>query len=182
MLTFLIILALIAAATAAALFLRRKNRPAEMLDRSQISGVEHFRPLFAPTKDDLLEAERENTELLRAEEKRLADMDKRNASEDLERIHTLWLASPTRAQTISLLYEAAKGENGDIYLKACKDVLRVWRTGSVKDLSAADLAHLMESHYWLIPADKRTPGDHFLIKEEIAGLTREFIHNQKPAV
>ena len=107
-----------------------------------------------------------------------ADRQKQLIDSQYERDLADWIASPTRPKTIVLLSDAAKSENEHIYIKACKEVLRIWRTGSVSDLSANDLAQLMESHYWLIPAENRTPGASFLIKEEIAGLRRGSLHNK----
>jgi hypothetical protein len=174
MLIFLIILCLIAAASAATLYLRRTKLSSEMLGRQTLSGAENFRPLFEPSKTELQEKER----LLMLEKQAEADRQKQLINSEYERELADWIASPNRSQTILLLSNAAKSENEHIYVKACKEVLRIWRAGSVDDLSANDLAQLMESHYWLIPAEKRTPGASFLIKEEIAGLRRGSLHNK----
>jgi hypothetical protein len=170
MLTFLIIFILLAGAAAASLYLRRTNRPSEMLGAPGFDAAQEFKPLFAPSQEELRAAEAEKNRLqLKLNEQAAAG--KREAEEaEIVRLRSLWAAEPTKALTITLLYAAAKSENEGIYLQACKEVLGTWRRGSVKDLSAHDLAQLIESHYWLIPADKRTPGASFLIKQEIAGL------------
>ena len=54
MLIFVIILCLVAAESAAALYLRRTNRSSEMLERQAVSGAENFRPLAEPSKEELL--------------------------------------------------------------------------------------------------------------------------------
>jgi len=54
MLTLFIILGLIAAASAATLYLRRTKLSSEMLGRQSLSGAENFRPLFEPSKAELL--------------------------------------------------------------------------------------------------------------------------------
>jgi len=178
MLTLLIIFGLVAAASAAALYLRRTNRSSEMLERQALSGAENFRPLFEPSKDELLAEQNEKERQAALEKQAEADRQKHLVDDEAERDLAGWVASPGRSQTIVLLSNAAKSENEDIYIKACKKVLLVWRTGSVKDLSADDLALLMESHFWLIPADNRTPGASFFIKEEIAGLRSGSFHNK----
>jgi hypothetical protein len=178
MLTLFIILCLIAAAAAATLYLRRANRSPEMLERQAVAGAENFRSLFGPSKEDLLAQQSEKERLLMLEKQAEADRQKRLIDSQNERELADWIATPSRSKTILLLSGAAKSENEDIYIKACKEVLRIWRTGLVGDLSANDLAQLMESHYWLIPAEKRTPGASFLIKEEIAGLRRGALHNK----
>ena len=63
MLTFLIILGLVAAASTAALYLRRTNRSSEMLERQAVSGAENFRPLFEPSKEELLTEQNEKKRL-----------------------------------------------------------------------------------------------------------------------
>ena len=178
MLTLFIILGLIAAASAATLYLRRTKLSSEMLGRQSLSGAENFRPLFEPSKAELRAEQKEKERLLMMEKQAEADRQKQMIDSQYERDLADWIASPTRPKTIVLLSDAAKSENEHIYLKACKEVLRIWRAGSVDDLSADDLAQLMESHYWLIPAEKRTPGASFLIKEEIAGLRRGSLHNK----
>jgi hypothetical protein len=176
MLTLIIIIALIAAASAATLLLRRTNRSSEMLGPHALPGAENFRPLFEPTKEELEAAELEMKLLQHADKERHSLENEREAAAELDRVRAEWLASRSRTQTILLLYEAAKSQNDDIYLKICEEVLQQWRTGSVDDLSADDLAQLMESHYWLIPADKRTAGVGFRINKEIAGLRSGSFH------
>jgi len=178
MLTLLIILGLIAGASAAALYLRRTNRSPEMLEPQAIAGAENLRPLFEPTKEELLAEQNEKERLLMLETQAEADRQKQLVIDEAELELADWTVSPNRSQTIVLLSDTAKSENEDIYLKVCKEILRVWREGSVSDISADDLALMMESHYWLIPADKRTPGASFLLKEEVAGLRRGPFHNK----
>ena len=178
MLTLLIILGLIAAASAATFYLRQTKRSPEMLEPQVKAGAENFRRLFEPSKEELLAEQNGKERLLTLEKQAEADRQKQLIDSQYELDLADWIASPTRSKTIVLLSNAAKSENEDIYIKACKKVLLVWRTGSVKDLSADDLALLMESHFWLIPADKRTPGASFFIKEEIAGLRSGSFHNK----
>jgi len=178
MLTLFIILGLIAAAAAATLYLRRTKRSSEMLERQAIAGAENFRSLFEPSKEELRAEQNEKERLLMLEKQAEADRQMQSVDDKAQHDLVNWMASPDRSKTILLLSGAAKSENENIYITACKEVLRIWRTGSVGDLSANDLAQLMESHYWLIPAEKRTPGASFLIKEEIAGLRRGSLHNK----
>ena len=170
MLTLLIIFVLLAGAAAASLYLRRTNRPSKMLDQPRFDAAESFRPLFAPSQEDLRAAEAEKERLRQTEIDQAVKRDERAAADEIARLRSAWMRSPTKAHTISLLYAAAKSENETIFLQACREVLKVWRTGSVIDLSADGLAQLIESHFWLIPANKRTPGAKFLIKQETAGL------------
>ena len=63
MLTLFIILGLIAAAAAATLYLRRTKRSSEMLERQAIAGAENFRPLFEPSKEELIAEQNEKKRL-----------------------------------------------------------------------------------------------------------------------
>src|SRR4051794_21035742 len=140
MLTFLIILGLIAGAAAAALYLRRTNRSPEMLEPQVIVGAEKFRPLFEPSKEELLVEQNEKERLLMLETQAEADRQKQLVIDEAELELADWTVSPNRSQPIVLLSDTAKSANEDIYLKVCKEILRVWREGSVSDISADDLA------------------------------------------
>jgi len=88
-----------------------------------------------------------------------------------------WAQSPNRGSTIELLYEASQVSDGGIYLETCEQVLASWRAGKIAELSADDLAQLLESHFWLLRNSERTPGVSFRLNEEIAGLRRESAEN-----
>jgi hypothetical protein len=49
-------------------------------------------------------------------------------------------------------------------------VVREWRAGRIEGLSGADLADLIETHLWLLPAQEKMSGDGFVIKQEISKL------------
>src|SRR6478736_5550316 len=119
MLTLLIILGLIAGAAAAALYLRQTHRSPEMLETQAIAGAENFRPLFEPSKEELLAEQNEKERLLVLETKAEADRQKQLVIDQAELELADWTVSPTRSQTILLLSNAAKSENEDIYLKVC---------------------------------------------------------------
>ena len=129
-----------------------------------------YRPLFQPDEDELRaeasaeakkEAETKRQESLKLREEKLAKFDE---------LRQTWAQSPTRGSTIDLLYEASQVSDGRVYLETCEQVLASWRAGQIADLSADDLAQLLESHFWLLPDRTRTPGVSFRLKEEIAGL------------
>jgi len=52
------------------------------------------------------------------------------------------------------------------------DVIREWRAGRIEGLSNADLADLIETHLWLLPAQEKVSGEGYLVKQEVAELRR----------
>lgn len=134
--------------------------------------AENYRSLFAPTKEDLRLAEKEEqtrSAFERAEEERRLLQQKRA---ELDKIRARWSASPDRSATIDLLYSASQTGDGNSYLAVCEDVLAAWRAERLTAIDADDLAQLLESHLWLLPADQRTPGITFRLRDDIADLRR----------
>jgi len=137
-----------------------------------------YRPLFAPSEEDLRAEEM-------AEAARLAEMDRQESLKQteeklasFEELRQTWANSPNKAGTVEVLYQASQMGCGEVYWDTCDRVLKVWRAGRVGELSADDLAQMLESHYWLLPDNERTPGVSFRLKEEIAGLRREFTESK----
>ncbi|MEP7074966.1 MAG: hypothetical protein ABI878_04080 [Acidobacteriota bacterium] len=137
-----------------------------------------YRPLFEPTAEELQaeqlqeaakEAEIDSRESLKQTEEKLASFD---------HLRQNWANSPNRAGTIELLYQASALGRVELYWDTCERVLAVWRAGTISGLSADDLAQMLESHFWLLRDSERTPGVSFHLKEEIAGLRREFAESK----
>ncbi len=129
-----------------------------------------YRPLFAPTDDELRLAEAEERRQLT--EKR--DAEERQAHQEKLRhvleLHEAWQSSPDRAATIELLRDAAESADGNGYLHICESVLAAWNEGRLSGIEAGDLAQLLETHFWLLPADQRTPGASFRLRSITADL------------
>ena len=135
-------------------------------------GAGDYRPLFAPTDEDLRKADADEKSRLSAKK---ADDERLGLEEklaDLDNLRQNWRESPDRAAAIELLYRASQTENGEAYVNTAIIVLEVWQGGKISDLTADDLAHLLDSHFWLLPTHERTPGVSFRIQQEIAGLRR----------
>jgi hypothetical protein len=139
-------------------------------DRPVSLAAESYRPLFAPTDEDLrlAEAEERKQSTTKQEEAKRQENEEKLAK--LTEFRQTWSEAPNRAATIELLYRASQLEDGDAYLKTCDGVLAAWRDGKLADISAGDLAQLLETHFWLLPAEKRTPGASFRLKEAAAEL------------
>lgn len=164
---FLILILLALAAVAIILVARRQlhpelqqNRPPEYLDG------ESLRPLFAPDDAELraLELEERKSEQEREQEDARIEAEKRLAS--FYEFRQTWRESATRSNTIELLRRAADIGKADVYLETLDAILHNRATGFSDD----DLAQLIESHFWLLPAHERTPGAAHTIKRELAAL------------
>ena len=107
---------------------------------------------------------------MEGEEREASERQEKEKLAKFEELRQTWRTSATRANTIELLFQASQSGDGKIYLDVCEDVLKAWNAGTPDGLAADELAQIMESHVWLIPANERTPGVSFRLKEEIAGL------------
>lgn len=165
----------ILAGVSLAILIRKLVKPVllEQGDRRRNLAAATYRPLFEPTDDDLRRLEADEIKQLAAntaEEKRL-ELKERIAK--LETFRRNWFGSPNRAATIELLYRASQTSDGNAYHDVCESVMAAWRGGKLADISANDLAQLLETHFWLLPADQRTPGVSFRLMQETAGLRRD---------
>lgn len=142
-------------------------------NQPSLPAAENYRPLFEPTDEDLRQFDAKEHARIRAktaEDERLISQERRV---NLEKLRQTWRESPNKAATIDLLYRASQTENGEAYLETADIVLEAWQNGELSDLPGDDLAHLLDSHFWLLPTHERTPGVSFRIQQEIADLRRE---------
>lgn len=164
---------LVLAGISLAILLKKLSKQKLLIEDRPVSmAAQTYRPLFAPTDDDLKRAAAEEYERLAAnwaEEERLNLGQK---LDELEEFCTSWSRSPDRVATVELLHRASQTGKGNAYLKVCEQVLRVWREGRLTAIAADDLAQMLESHLWLLPVDERTPGITFRLKDDIADLRR----------
>jgi hypothetical protein len=176
MLLFIIIFSFCTTVTAAYALLAFKN-----FNRSTNQNTfnpKKFRGLFQPTEEEIRASEKAEKEIEQAktgEAKRLELEEK--ISKVVESID-VWRKLPSRRNTLELLYVASKSENGRVYSDAAKSVLESWQNGKIDDLSAEDLAQILESHFWLLPDEQRTSGINFGLNQEIASLRRKSLENK----
>lgn len=156
-----------------AVFVRRQviNSLAEQEQTRELPEPK-FRTLFGPTDEELLEAER-------IEAARVADLARQEDVNErakklakFDEVRQTWANSSTKTSPAELLYQASQTESGESYWNTCESVLTAWHAGELGSTSADDLAQLLDSHFWLLPENERTPGVSFRLKEEIAGLRR----------
>ena len=170
MLILFIILAAFSAVITLALFAKR--RKAYLLEQNNPKNLpaENFRPLFAPTDEDIRAFElAENEKLLAKEREEI----KRLAEEKIEKVYEMeknWRRSPDRKATAKLLFSVSELSNAKIYGEIAESVIKVWREDKIGNLSARDLADLLDSHFRILPQQERTSGAIFWLREEIEKL------------
>lgn len=170
MLILFTILAAFSALVVLALFAKR--RKAHLLEQNNPKNLpaENYRPLFAPTDEEIRAFEREEKEKLLVEEREKA---RRLAEEEKEKIYELeknWRVSPDKKRTVEMLFVAAEIGDAKMFGEISLNVIKLWREDKVENLPAKDLADLLDSHFRLLPQQERTSGVIFRLKEEIENL------------
>ncbi len=84
-----------------------------------------------------------------------------------------WKRSPDKGTTARMLHVAALSGDAEVYQQAIETAAQFLRDPDVPSLSAADLRQLVESEYWLLPAESRNSGAGFVLKQALARLRRE---------
>jgi hypothetical protein len=168
MLFILTILFVLVAAVAVTVFVKRRierdligsNQPKNLMDTN-------LRPLFAADEEEVRASEAADTDVIEAEpvgddqEKKLAK---------LEELRQAWGANPDKRNTIELLAAAAETGVGEMYAGVAGEVVARFRKREVTEISAADLADLLETHLWLLSPKERMSGEGFFVKQEISEL------------
>lgn len=144
--------------------LLKENEPRVHLE------AETYRPLFAPTAEDLRLAEAKGKEQQTAKYEDDKQRENKARLAEMEVRRQNWSQSPNRAGTIELLRDAPQVYDGDVFVGLCEEISNAFLDGKLTDVSPKDLAALLESHFWLLPAEQRTPGASFRLKLIVASL------------
>jgi hypothetical protein len=169
----LLLLALLAALSAAILLLRYvKRQDARSLEANQNYNLsaEMYRPLFAPTDEEMFALEREEAARIEAEERPHAEQEEVAKHAEVWRLRTEWRAIPNRQNTADLLFLASQTSDAEVFSDVSSEILKVFRETGIGGLSPNELAELLDSHYRLLPQPERSSGALFWLKQEIAGL------------
>jgi hypothetical protein len=166
---FTILVVLSAVAMLAISVKRRKSLPLEQNPPKNFEA-ENFRPLFQPTEEDIRAFEREEkaqAEAKKAEEARRILVEE---TEKLSELEKTWRVLPDRKKTIELLFRAPESGSVKTFSEISENVIKLWRENRIENLTARDLADLLDSHLRTLPQQERTSGDGFWLKEEIENL------------
>ena len=170
MLFLFTILVVLSAVAALAILAKRRNSNLLEQNPPKNFAAPNYRPLFAPTEDELRAEAREEkaeAEAKKAEESRLILVEKAEKVSELEKA---WASAPDRKRTIELLFLASESENAETFSDISQNVIKLWRENRIENLTAQDLADLLDSHFRILPQQERTSGALFWLKEEIERL------------
>lgn len=173
MLILFTILVVLSAAATLGFYVRRRNSLSIEQNPPKNLSAANFRPLFQPTEDELRAFERQEkaeAEAKKAEETRRISEEKTGEVSEFERT---WAQSPDRKGTIELLFLACETENAKIFSETSENVIKLWRENRIENLTAQDLADLLDSHFRILPQQERTSGALFWLREEIENLRAE---------
>lgn len=91
-----------------------------------------------------------------------------------------WQVSPDRVSTAKMLHLAALADDADLFRSAVETALIVWQSGSVPDLSAAELQTLFNSEFWILSTAVRSSGAGFVLKRTLSRAKRELERANNP--
>ena len=135
------------------------------------------RSLFAPDAEELrsieLEEEKRSAAKLSAEARRLEAEEKARKEENVLEFRERWQAAPDKKATIELLRAAAMSESAGTFSDMAETVIELWRENRIENLTAPDLADLLDSHLRILPQQERLSGAVFWIKREIENLRQK---------
>ncbi|HEY8561771.1 MAG TPA: hypothetical protein VIL74_15450 [Pyrinomonadaceae bacterium] len=173
MLILFTILVVLSAVAALAISFKRRSSNFPEQNPPKNFEAESFRPLFEPTEDELRAFAREENALREA---KMADEARRvlvEKSEIVSEFERTWQSAPDRKGAIELLFLASASESAQTFGKAAEKVINLWRENRIENLTARDLADLLDSHFRILPQQERTSGALFWLKEEIQALRGE---------
>lgn len=169
MLFLFIILTIISAVITISL-LSKSRKTLNSSEIKEIQETKLFRSLFELDEEELRALEREErTRLNTLEEQKREDL----LVEKTERVYEfqkIWIGEPNRKNTVGLITLVSQSENGKLFFETAQNVLNFWKENRIGNLSAKDLADLLESHFQTLPQQERASGASFRLKEEIAEL------------
>lgn len=169
MLFLFIILTIISAVITISLLSKSRKtlNPSEI---KEIQETKPYRSLFEPDEEEIRALEREERTRLNAlEEQKREDLLVAKAERVYE-FQKIWSDQPNRKNTVGLIILAAQSENGKLFFETAEEVLNLWKENRIANLSANDLADLLDSHFRTLPQQERISGAIFRLKEEIAEL------------
>jgi Xaa-Pro aminopeptidase len=158
MLVLLTILLTLLAASAIIYFFNRRNFEKQLGFENSgfIPETTNLRPLFEPTEEELLAEEREVEKKLIVNERQASEEAGRKRARAFRTRLNAWRMSPNKTEIADLL-EAASVD-GEMFADAAETIASELQNSKIEGVSTDDLAQMLESYFWLVPAEKRTPG------------------------
>ena len=160
----------ISAVVAFSIYLKRRNKSLDTANLKQFNEPPPYRPLFAPTDEEIRALEREEQKKLEAEQKEAEREISFEKAENVREFEKIWRGEPTKQNTIELLRLATASESAEVFSQTAENVIQVWHNEQAGGLSKEDLAELLDSHLRILPQQERTSGAAFWLKQEIEKL------------
>lgn len=173
----------VAAVLGLSFYLKRRTHSLAAINRQQFDESPP-RSLFEPDADELRAIERENEKHLLA---KIVAQERHLKAEKVENVRLFqekWQNAPDKKTTAELLSVAARSESAEIFSEISESVIEMWRAGGIENLTAPDLADLLDSHFRFLPQQERTSGAIFWVKREITKLRSrsEEIRQDQPRI
>lgn len=154
-------------------YLGRKTKRLKKQNQPLFTEPPRYRPLFAPTIEEIRASEREEEARRAAKVKDELRQQKARKIEEADDFQKVWRNQTSRGNTIEFLRLAAASENAEVFSNSARDVLNFWNDKKIENLSAQDLADLLDSHLRTLPQQERASGILFWLKQEIQSLRRK---------
>jgi hypothetical protein len=164
-----IIIVGVAAVYGFSFYLKRRTKSLTANNRAHFSESPP-RILFEPDADELRAVDREIINRVSAKsaaEERLLKAEKAKA---VRLFLEKWQTAPDKRTVAELLRVAARSDSAEIFSETAESVVEMWRSGRIENLTASDLADLLDSRFRLLSQQERTSGAIFWVKREIVKL------------
>lgn len=151
-------------------FLKSRRKSLGTNNFKQFDDAPPYRSLFEPDEAEIRAIEAENNAERWAKEREEA---RHLAAEKIEKVEDYqkkWRVSPDKKKTVELLRLASESENADTFSETAENVIKIWRENRIENLTADNLADLLDSHLKTLPQQERTSGAIFVLKQEITKL------------
>ena len=153
-----------------AFYLKRRRKSLAANKPKQFVQSPPSRSLFEPDDEELRAAEKAESVEQAAKK---AEAECQSAASKIEAAHDfrqIWANAPNRANTLELFRLAADSANAEIFSETAETVIQFRRAKGIGDLTANDLADLLDSHLATLPQQERTSGALFWLRREITSL------------
>ena len=174
----LLLIAVLASLSAAFLLFSNARRRDHELSFHRPISIEpppNARPLFAPTDEDL---RRETDEKAARSIARREYRAKARARESIDSALLDWRADRSAKTAAELLRVVTSSGLEGSFSRAANEIINDFRAARLTDISESDLAALLDSHLRLLPAEERSSGELFWLKQEITDLRERAIRSQ----
>ncbi|HQU83814.1 MAG TPA: hypothetical protein PKY59_11840 [Pyrinomonadaceae bacterium] len=167
---FLFIILTILSAVITISLLSKSRKTLRSSEIKEIQEPPPYRSLFEPDEEEIRALEREERTRLKALEEQKREDLLVWKKERVYEFQKIWGETSNVKNTLELLMLASSSENGNLFSEIAEKVIEFWKEDRIKNLSAKDLADLLDSHFRTLPQQERTSGAMFRLKEEIAEL------------